>query len=74
MPIVLIPLANGCEELEAITLIDLLRRADFTVLMASLTDQHQVAGSRGVRIVADVTLEDVMYDDLAWRHCWRNSS
>jgi 4-methyl-5(b-hydroxyethyl)-thiazole monophosphate biosynthesis len=42
----------------------LLRRADFTVLTASLTDQHQVLGSRGVRIVADVTLEDVMYDDL----------
>lgn len=64
MPIVLIPLANGCEELEAVTLIDLLRRADFTVLTASLTDQHQVVGSRGVRIVADFTLEDVMYDDL----------
>lgn len=64
MPIVLIPLANGCEELEAVTLIDLLRRADFTVHTASLTEQHQVLCSRGVRIVADATLEDVMYDDF----------
>ena len=64
MPIVLIPLANGFEELEAVTLIDLLRRADFTVITASLTDQQQVLASRGVRIVADVRLEDVMYDDF----------
>lgn len=64
MPIVLIPLASGCEELEAVTLVDVLRRADFTVLTACLTEQHQVLCSRGVRIVADVTLEDVMYDDL----------
>jgi len=64
MPIVLIPLAKGFEELEAVTLIDLLRRADFTVLTASLTDQHQVLASRGVRLVTDITLDDVMYDDF----------
>jgi len=64
MPIVLIPLAKGFEELEAVTLIDLLRRADFTVLTASLTEQHQVLASRGVRLVSDVTLDDVMYDDF----------
>jgi protein deglycase len=63
MPIVLIPLAQGCEELEAVTLIDLLRRADFTVVTASLT-QQQVIASRGVRLVADVWLEDVMQDDF----------
>lgn len=64
MPTVLIPLAEGCEELEAVTLIDLLRRADFTVLTASLTDQQQVVASHGVRLVADVRLDDVMYDDF----------
>ncbi|HEC60152.1 MAG TPA: DJ-1/PfpI family protein [Methylophaga sp.] len=64
MPAVLIPLAEGCEELEAVTLIDLLRRADFTVVTASLTKQQQVTASRGVRLVADVWLEDVMHDDF----------
>tara|TARA_R110002049_G_scaffold62592_13_gene167069 strand:- start:220 stop:780 length:561 start_codon:yes stop_codon:yes gene_type:complete len=64
MPIVLIPLAKGYEELEAVTLIDVLRRANFTVITASLTEQQQVLGSRGVRVVADVRLDDVMYDDF----------
>lgn len=64
MPIVLIPLAMGCEELEAVTLIDLLRRADFTVHTASLTEQQHVVASRGVRLVADVRLDDVMHDDF----------
>lgn len=59
---VLIPLAKGCEEVEAVTLIDLLRRADITVITASLGEQRQVKASRGVQLVADVTLEAVMYD------------
>lgn len=64
MPSVLIPLAKGCEELEAVTLIDVLRRAGITVITASLTEQQQVTASRGVRLIADVTLNDVMYDDF----------
>lgn len=64
MPSVLIPLATGCEELEAVTLIDLLRRAEITVVTASLAEQQQVKASRGVRLIADVWLDDVMYDDF----------
>jgi 4-methyl-5(b-hydroxyethyl)-thiazole monophosphate biosynthesis len=64
VPKVLIPLAQGCEELEAVTLIDLLRRADITVITASLTEQRQIKASRGVQLVADLTLEDVMFDDF----------
>ena len=63
MPSVLIPLAEGCEELEAVTLIDLLRRADITVVTASLAAQT-VTASRGVHLVADTTLENVLYDDF----------
>jgi len=64
MVTVLIPLAEGCEELEAITLIDLLRRAKITVITASLTDNTLITASRGVRLMADTTLDNVIYDDF----------
>lgn len=62
---VLIPLANGCEELEAVTVIDLLRRAQITVVTASLTADRQVSASRGVTLLADTTLDAVLTDDFA---------
>ncbi len=43
---VLVPLAQGCEELEAVTIIDLLRRADIKVVAAGL-DDGPVTASRG---------------------------
>ncbi|MDH5357520.1 MAG: DJ-1/PfpI family protein [Gammaproteobacteria bacterium] len=64
MPNVLIPLAKGYEELEAVTIIDLLRRAEITVITASLEQQTVVVASRGVRMVADTTLDKVIYDDF----------
>jgi len=64
MSTVLIPLAEGCEELEAVTLIDLLRRAEITVITASLSDTLLVTASRGVRLMADTSLESVIYDDF----------
>ena len=56
---VLIPLAEGCEELEAVTLIDLLRRADIEVVTAGLAE-GPVTASRGVRLVPDTTLDAAM--------------
>lgn len=56
---VLIPLADGCEELEAVTLIDLLRRAELHVVAAALNEQV-VNCSRGTRIIADNLLADVL--------------
>ncbi len=55
---VLIPLAQGCEELEAVTLIDLLRRAGIHVITAGLDDQPVIA-SRGTRLIADALLDEV---------------
>lgn len=64
MASVLIPLADGCEELEAVTLIDLLRRADITVTTASLSHQGTLTASRHVRLIADTLLDDVVYDEF----------
>lgn len=57
---VLIPIAEGFEELEAVTLIDLLRRADIEVTVAGLSGEEPVRGSRGTVILADTPLDDVM--------------
>jgi len=59
MASVLVPLAQGCEELEAITVVDLLRRAGITVVTAGLDDQP-VRASRGVVLIPDVTLNEVI--------------
>ncbi|MBK5929377.1 DJ-1 family glyoxalase III [Halochromatium salexigens] len=63
MPRVLIPLAPGCEELEAVTLIDLLRRAELEVVTAAL-EPGPVTCSRGTVLVADVDLDEVAEDDF----------
>jgi len=60
---VLIPLAQGCEELEAVTIIDLLRRAEITVVTAGL-DNKPVKASRGVVMMPDVELTAVMDRDF----------
>ncbi|OAD23783.1 DJ-1 family protein, partial [Candidatus Thiomargarita nelsonii] len=59
MPTVLVPLAQGCEELEAVTVIDLLRRAGITVLTAGL-DNQAVKASRGVVLIPDTTLDEAI--------------
>ena len=59
MPKVLVPLAQGCEEIEAVTVIDILRRAGITVVSAGLDDQP-VRASRGVMLVPDTTLDDAL--------------
>ena len=54
---VLIPIADGTEELEAVTIIDVLRRADAQVTVASVASL-QVTASRGVKIDADCLIAD----------------
>lgn len=59
MPRVLVPLAQGCEELEAVTVIDLLRRAGIEVVTAGL-DREPVRASRGVVLVPDTDLDSAL--------------
>lgn len=54
---VLIPLAEGFEETEAVTVVDLLRRADIDVIIAA-TGSNPVKGSHGIRITADTVLNE----------------
>lgn len=61
---VLVPLAQGCEELEAVTVIDLLRRAEIEVVCAGLS-AGTVTASRGTVLLPDTTLEAVAGDDFA---------
>lgn len=59
MPTVLVPLASGFEDLEAATLVDVLRRAEFEVLTAGLVP-GLIQGSRGLRVQPDVLLDAVL--------------
>lgn len=63
MPIVLVPLAEGCEELEAVTIIDLLRRAQVEVVTAGLKP-GPVKASRGTVLVPDTTLDEALHTDF----------
>lgn len=56
---VLVPLAQGCEELEAITITDLLVRAGITVTTCGLDDQP-VKASRGITIIPDTSIDKVL--------------
>lgn len=54
---VLVPIADGVEEIEAVCIIDVLRRAGAEVTVASL-GATTVTASRGVKLMADRTLSD----------------
>lgn len=55
---VVIPIAEGFEEMEAVTCVDILRRAGFTVVVAGI-GPTPVRASRGLRVVPDADWEAV---------------
>ena len=64
---VLVPISDGIEELEAIGIIDTLRRANADVTVASV-DEIQITGSCGTKIIADKLIEECaneQYDIIA---------
>ncbi|MBM7036451.1 DJ-1 family glyoxalase III [Vibrio ulleungensis] len=63
---ILIPIAAGSEEIEAITLIDTLIRAQYKVTVASVDPEGelQVIGSRGIPLTAQCRLVDVADDEF----------
>lgn len=59
---VIVPLAPGFEEIEAVAVIDILRRAGIEVVTAGL-DGDAIEGSHGITIAADMELKDVEWSD-----------
>jgi protein deglycase len=55
---VIVPLAEGFEEIEALTIVDVLRRANVDVVMAALASLH-VKGAHGIVVVADALLKEL---------------
>ena len=56
---VLVPIAKGFEEIEAVSIIDVLRRAEIEVLVASLNDNFLIQGANGITIQADLDIKEV---------------
>lgn len=55
----LVPVADGSEDIETVTIVDVLRRAGVEVTVASVKSVPAVTCARGTRLVADALLADV---------------
>ncbi|XP_074269326.1 protein DJ-1 homolog C [Silene latifolia] len=56
-PLVLIPVADGCEEIEIVAIVDILRRANVNVVVASVEKSRQIVASQGTKIMADKLID-----------------
>jgi 4-methyl-5(b-hydroxyethyl)-thiazole monophosphate biosynthesis len=63
MKTTLVLFAQGSEELETVTVVNILRRGGITVTLAGLS-AGALRGSRGVTIVPDTTLDEVLHDSF----------
>lgn len=64
---VLIPISNNFEEIELISVLDILRRAKFDVILASVLQQHSnlmVKGQQNIMIKCDEYFENVVSDNF----------
>lgn len=59
-------LAEGFEEIEALTPVDVLRRAGIPVKTVSITSSLQVTGSHGIIVTADALMEDTDFEGASW--------
>ena len=63
MKTIIVFLADGFEEIEALTPVDILRRAGLSVKTVSVMDEQVVAGAHGVPVLADVMFDEVNAED-----------
>ena len=59
-------LAEGFEEIEALTAVDVLRRAGIAVKTVSITSSLQVKGAHGVVVNADVLFDNTLFSSAEW--------
>lgn len=57
---VLVPIAEGFEEIEALTIVDILRRADAHVVLAAVGDSTTVVGRSRIVVTADMKIEEAL--------------
>ena len=58
-------LADGFEEIEGLTVVDILRRAGVEIQMVSIMGRKELTGSHGIPVVADAVFEEVDFSDGA---------
>ena len=59
-------LAEGFEEIEALTAVDVLRRAGIPVKTVSITAALQVTGAHGITVNADLLFSNTLFRDVEW--------
>ncbi len=57
-------MADGCEEMEGLTVVDIARRANMEIVMISVTGKREVTGSHDVTFLADALADEADYDAL----------
>ena len=62
-------LADGFEEIEALTVVDVMRRAGMSVATVSVNATAQVTGAHAVKVMADMVISDVNGEGAEWLIC-----
>lgn len=57
-------MADGCEEIEGLTVVDVVRRAGLDITMISITGKKEVQGSHNITFLADALASEVDYEAL----------
>ncbi len=64
MPTIVVPIATGFEEIEAVSIIDVVRRSGIEVIVAHVEAEATVRGANGIHIVCDRPLEGISSNDI----------
>ncbi len=59
-------LAEGFEEIEALTVVDVMRRAGMDIKTVSITSTKEVSGAHGIKVTADLTFKEADFSDTEW--------